>query len=48
MRAVMIAALAFAMAAPACAQSPSYPTRNVSIVIPYPVGGSADGMAMGG
>jgi tripartite-type tricarboxylate transporter receptor subunit TctC len=44
MRHALIVVLALAsLAAPAAAQT--YPTRTVSIVVPYPAGGSVDGVA---
>src|SRR6185369_6835154 len=33
------------LSAPAAAQTQTYPSRTVSIVVPYPAGGSVDGVA---
>src|ERR1043165_8398493 len=43
MKRVWLAALTIALAAPAIAQP--YPSRTVSIVVPYPAGGSVDVVA---
>jgi tripartite-type tricarboxylate transporter receptor subunit TctC len=40
---IALAALLFAAAGPAAAQT--YPTRTVSFIVPYPAGGSVDGVA---
>jgi tripartite-type tricarboxylate transporter receptor subunit TctC len=40
---VALAALALGLAAPACADD--YPSRTVTLVVPYPPGGSVDGVA---
>jgi tripartite-type tricarboxylate transporter receptor subunit TctC len=40
---VALAALLFVAAGPAAAQT--YPTRTVSLIVPYPAGGSVDGVA---
>ena len=40
---LLLVALASALATPAAAQT--YPSRTVSIVVPYPAGGSVDGVA---
>ena len=41
--AVLIALISLALAAPAIAQS--YPNRTVSVIVPYPAGGSVDVVA---
>jgi tripartite-type tricarboxylate transporter receptor subunit TctC len=40
---IALAALLFVAAGPAAAQT--YPTRTVSLIVPYPAGGSVDGVA---
>jgi tripartite-type tricarboxylate transporter receptor subunit TctC len=43
---IMTSALALALAAPmGAARAENYPSRTVTVVVPFPAGGSVDGVA---
>jgi len=42
-----IAVPVFAMAAQAMAQSPAFPTRPITLVVPFPAGGPSDALGRG-
>ncbi|SDP68980.1 hypothetical protein SAMN04488595_116114 [Ralstonia sp. 25mfcol4.1] len=42
-----IAVAVFAMAAQAMAQSPAFPTRPITLVVPFPAGGPSDALGRG-
>ena len=45
MRLALTSALAIALAAPFAATAQNYPSRTVTVVVPFPAGGSVDGVA---